>query len=59
MNKIRRASLSEARKKALPILSSGFRKRQQLRSAAEEAFRSPEKVARDRKNQERPHISAI
>lgn len=59
MKKIQRASLSEVQNKALPILSTGFHKRHSLRTVPEEAKRSPEKTARDRKTQIRPHISAI
>jgi hypothetical protein len=59
MQKLKRVPLKEAQEKALPILLSGFKKRQKLRSSAEEVFRSPEKVARDRLNTARPHISSI
>lgn len=57
--KVKRVSLEEARQKALPILMSGYEKRNKLRSNAEESIRSPEKIARDRQATERPHLSPI
>ena len=59
MQKIRSASLIEAQNIALPILTEGFKKRRKLRSRAEEALRSPEKVARDRASSSIPHLSSI
>lgn len=59
MQQIQRVSLKEAREKALPILLSGFLKRQKLRSSAEDTHRSPDKVARDRRTSTRPHLSTI
>jgi hypothetical protein len=57
--KLQRIPHKEAREKALPIFLSGFEKRSRLRSAAEDALRSPQKVARDRRASAKPHISTI
>jgi hypothetical protein len=57
--KIRRASITEVRKKALPILMEGYEKRKSLRSSSEELLRSHEKVTRDRQSSGRPRISPI
>ena len=59
MEKIQRISLKEAREKALPILLSGFKTRNKMRSTAEEVFRSPEKITRDRRSSAKPHLSTI
>jgi hypothetical protein len=57
--KLHRISLKKAREKALPILLSGYKKRNRIRSKAEEAFRNPEKAARDRQSSSKPHLSTI
>lgn len=59
MKPIQRISLNEAREKALPILVSGFEKRHKIRSVAEDALRTPEKVARDKNASAKPHLSTI
>ena len=57
--KIKRATIDEARQKALPILMAGYAKRDALRSSSEEQFRCPEKVARDKHSSNKPRISPI
>jgi hypothetical protein len=59
MVKLHRISLKKAREKALPILLSGYKKRNKIRSNSEEALRNPEKLARDRHSSAKPHLSTI
>jgi hypothetical protein len=55
----KRASLENAREKALPILVSEFKKRHKMRSGAEVKYRAPEKAARDRHASKKPHLCTI